>query len=90
MSRLMLPFFFAHLFASIYGAELPRDESWWPKASPLPQPTGRVIRVSTVNELYKATRGLEAGTTVFLADGVYQMPAKLDMAGDRVSLRGEH
>ncbi len=88
MRKLTLPFFFAHLMISIVGAELPRDESWWPKASPLPQPTGRVIRISTVDELFKATRELEAGTTVFLADGVYQMPAKLDMAGDRVSLRG--
>ena len=64
MRRLTLPFLFAHLVATIAGAELPRDESWWPKASPLPQPAGKVIRVSTVDKLYKVTRGLEEGTTV--------------------------
>jgi len=84
----MLPFFFVHLLTSIYGADLPRDKSWWPKASPLPQPAGKVIQVSTVDELYRATRGLEEGATVFLADGIYQMPAKLEISGNDVSLRG--
>ena len=88
MHRFTLSLFFAHLVASIAGAELPLDEPWWPKASPLPQPAGKVIRVSTVDNLYKVTRGLEEGTTVLIADGVYQMPAKLEIAGNRVALRG--
>ena len=81
MHRLTLSLFFGHLVTSIVVAELPLDEPWWPKASPLPQPAGKVIRVATVDNLYEATRGLEEGTTVLIADGVYQMPAKLEIAG---------
>ncbi|HUU22277.1 MAG TPA: right-handed parallel beta-helix repeat-containing protein, partial [Phycisphaerae bacterium] len=59
------------------------------KAPPLPAPQGPVVRVATAEELYKAVKDAKPGTTVFLADGVYQMTSSLVISTDRLALRGQ-
>jgi hypothetical protein len=65
----------------------PRHE-WFPQAPPLPEPEGSVIRVSTVDELFRAAEAVEPGGTILVADGHYRMPRYLELRTDRVTLRG--
>jgi hypothetical protein len=65
------------------------DLPWFPKAPPLPRPSGAVVRVATVEELFKAVEGAKPGATVFVADGTYPMPRYLDIHADNVTLRSE-
>lgn len=58
------------------------------EAPPLPEPKEPVIRVKTVDELYKANRTCRPGTTILLASGVYKLPQSLVIRTDRISLRG--
>jgi hypothetical protein len=51
--------------------------SWFPKARPLPPPEGKVIRVTTAEELFVAVERAEPGHTILLADGHYQQPRVL-------------
>ena len=59
-----------------------------PKAPPLPKPTGKVVRVKTAGELYQAVKDAQPGTTIFLADGVYEMRTSLVISTDGLALRG--
>jgi hypothetical protein len=67
----------------------PPTQSWFPQAPPLPAPSGEVIRVATVEELFSAVARVKAGGTVFLADGHYWLPRCLRLRTDRLTLRGE-
>lgn len=70
------------------GAEPPPKQSWHRAAPPLPSPTGQVIRVNNVEQLYQAAeRQIKPGGTILLADGVYQMPRYFNLGTDRVTLR---
>ncbi len=60
-----------------------------PQAPPLPDPTGTVIRVSTVEQLFQAAKQVPPGGTILVADGHYRMPRYFELRTDRVTLRGE-
>ncbi|MCS7254860.1 MAG: right-handed parallel beta-helix repeat-containing protein [Armatimonadota bacterium] len=64
-------------------------QDWLPKAPPLPPPNGEVIRVTTVNELFEAVRKAKPKTTILIADGFYEMPRRLEIRTDGLTLRGE-
>jgi parallel beta-helix repeat protein len=65
------------------------EQDWFPKAPPLPEPTGKVTKVNTVRELYRAARGLEEGETILVADGRYKMTHSLYLRKAKATLRGE-
>jgi hypothetical protein len=58
-----------------------------PKAPPLPQPAGQVIRVGTVDELFAAADKVQPGATILVADGHYFLPRYFEIHTDRVTLR---
>ena len=64
-------------------------QPWFPKAPPLAKPTGEVIRVATVEELFKAANNVKPGGTVLVAPGHYLLPRTLELHADGVTLRGE-
>lgn len=67
----------------------PRIPSWFPRVPPLLAPTGAVLRVATVDELFAAADRVESGGTILLADGHYKLsrPIVLQEKKD-ISLRG--
>jgi len=67
-------------------ARLP-DFSWLPKAPPLPPPAGQVIRVATVDGLFRAADVVRPGGTILLEDGHYMMPRYFELRTDNVTLR---
>ncbi len=67
----------------------PPYQSWFPKAPLLPSPRGKVIRVTSVEELFEAVKNVESGGTIMVADGHYLMPRYLEISTDNVTLRGE-
>ena len=63
----------------------------WPVKTvpPLPEPTGDVVRVSTVSELNSAVSNLKSGRTIVVEPGDYQLARALVFDGvDSVALRG--
>ena len=64
------------------------DESWWPKAPALAAPTGQVIKVASVRELFDAARKVRPGGTISIAKGHYRLSRRLGIRTDRVTLRG--
>jgi len=66
----------------------PPEQSWFPKAPPLPRPAGQVIKVSNVQELFRAVDEVKPGGTILLADGHYLMPRYIDIKTDNATLRG--
>ena len=64
------------------------DQAWFPKAPSLPKPSGNVIQVKTVNELFQATKDVAPGGSILLADGHYLMPRYFELTTDNVTLRG--
>ncbi|MBT5693242.1 MAG: hypothetical protein HOI65_19220 [Opitutae bacterium] len=77
---------FLVLRLSIFGV-IP-DQPWFPKAPALPGPSGKVIRVKTVDELFQATKDVEPGGSILLADGHYRMPRYFEITTDNITLRG--
>jgi hypothetical protein len=67
----------------------PPNQSWFPQAPPLPAPTGHVIKVSTVNELFRAAKTVKPGGTISVADGHYLMTRYFAITTDDVTLRSE-
>ena len=65
----------------------PPHREWFPKAPSLPKPTGQVIRVSNVKQLFQAARDVKTGGTILLADGTYMMPHYFELRTDNVTLR---
>jgi len=67
-------FMFAILAATVAMAEVPEailKQAWYPKAPPLPKPAGQVIRVSSVDHIYRPAKNLPPGSTILVADGHY-------------------
>jgi hypothetical protein len=62
--------------------------SWFRTAPPLPEPTGQVIRVNSVPQLYTAAHEIRPGGTILVADGLYQMPTTYTLRTDGIVLRG--
>jgi len=77
---------------SLFGsAPLPAQTPSWPvKTVPLlPEPTGDVVRVSTVPELNSAIANLKSGRTIVIEPGDYLLTRTLVFDGvDSVALRG--
>ncbi|MCP4189087.1 MAG: hypothetical protein GY768_00510 [Planctomycetaceae bacterium] len=61
----------------------------WLQAPDLPAPTGNVVAVSSEPELQAAMSNLQAGTTIVLAPGVYQLTKTLWVRQDDVTIRGQ-
>ncbi len=66
----------------------PPEQSWFPKAPPLPRPIGQIIKVSNAQELVKAVEEVKTSGTILLADGHYEMPHYIEIRTDNVTLRG--
>lgn len=62
-------------------------KSWFPVAPRLPAPVGPVIKVSNVEELFKAAQQVKPGGTISLADGHYMLPQLLIIQTDNITLR---
>jgi hypothetical protein len=58
--------------ASLLAA--PPDQPWFPKAPALSPPSGPVIEVSTVEELFQAAENVPPGGTILLAMGATCCP----------------
>lgn len=87
-----IAFMFAILVATVAMAEVPEailKQAWYPKAPPLPKPAGQVIRVSSVDHIYRAAKNLQPGGTILVADGHYMMTHTLYIKSDNASLRSE-
>lgn len=56
---------------------------WFPKAPPLAQPRGEVIRVADANELLAAVDRVAAGGTILLGDGQYKLPRVIVLKGKK-------
>ncbi len=65
-----------------------RWPAWFPKAPPLPAPSGEVVRVSTADELIRATEMAQSGQTILIEDGRYVLSLPIEIKADRVTLRG--
>lgn len=61
--------------------------AWFPVAPPWPEPTGPVLHVASVPELYKAAADVPPGGTILVADGHYRLPGYLELRTDNVTLR---
>lgn len=92
MRRYFSTLFLFAVFASPVAAQdqatLP-NRSWLPSAPSLPPPTAQVIRVSTVDELFRAADDVRPGGTILVADGHYMMPRYFELRTDNVTLRSE-
>jgi len=67
----------------------PPYKPWFPEAPPLTPPEGKIIRVASVGELYRAVEQISPGSTILIAEGRYMMPRYLEIHTDNVTLRGE-
>ena len=65
------------------------DFRWVAKAPQLPTPTGEVIHVRTVEELYAAADRVKPGGTICVADGHYRLPRFVDLRTNDITLRSE-
>jgi len=65
------------------------NQEWYPTPPPLPPPTGQVLKVSTVEELFQAAKDVRPGGTILVADGHYMMPRYFGLDTDNVTLRSE-
>ena len=74
----------------IFGAAV-QAHPWWPKAPPLPEPAAAavVVRVTTVEGLFRAGDEVRPGGTILVADGHYRMPRYFELSKDNVVLRSE-
>ena len=84
--RLASIFLFLVVGSNVFGG-IP-VQPWFPKAPSLPKPSGNVIQVKTVNELFQATKDVAPGGAILLADGHYMMPRYFEITTDNVTLRG--
>jgi hypothetical protein len=65
----------------------PPSRPWFPKAPPLPPPSGEVVEVRDVAGLFEAVENAKPGRTIAVADGRYPLPKTLRIKTDRVTLR---
>lgn len=59
------------------------------KAPALPNPTGMIVRVATIEGFQTALQTVESGSTILLADGVYRTGSLLLQDRERIAIRGE-
>jgi len=74
------------------SAEVPAwalKQDWYPKAPPLPKPTGDIVKVTNVGEMYKAAGQVKPGGTILIADGHYMMTHTWYIKKDNVTVRSE-
>ncbi len=64
---------------------LPR---WFPRAPSLPPPAGEIVRAGNVAALLEAAARARPGVTIMVDKGTYELPRRLDLAVDRITLRG--
>ena len=67
----------------------PPNEPWFPRAPALAKPSGQVIRVTTVDELFQAAKDVQVGGTISVADGHYLIPKYFAITTNNVTIRGE-
>ncbi len=93
MTRLLATFLIAclSLVPVTASGELldPPVQAWFSKAPPLPKPTGPVIRITNVDELFRAAEDVRPGGTILIADGHYMMPRYFAVKTDNVTMRSE-
>ena len=65
------------------------DPAIIPKAPPLPAPTGRVVRVDRIQQLYRAVGSAAPGTTIAIADGTYYLPDLVRIRRNGITIRGQ-
>lgn len=65
------------------------EQPWFPKAPRLEPPGGQIIRVASVEELFRAAEEVRPGGTILIADGHYMMPRYFELRTDNVTLRSE-
>lgn len=91
-ASLLLTFLFG-IFLPVIGSAAadggPPVQPWFAKAPPLAKPTGPVVRVASVDELYAAAESIQPGGTILVADGHYRLPRYFDLHADNVTLRSE-
>lgn len=66
---------------SALSAQAQDVPDWFAKAPPLPLPTGKVVRVSTVEELLREGEQLAPGSTLLIEPGTYQMTRPMVLRG---------
>jgi hypothetical protein len=64
------------------------QQAWFPQAPPLPPPTGAVLRVANVEQLFQAAERVPPGGTILVDEGHYFLPQRLNLRTDNVTLRG--
>lgn len=69
------------------GAKAPIVRPWYPRAGPLPPPSGEVLEANDPETLHRAAGRVRRGGTILLADGIYPMTRTLVIATDGVTLR---
>ncbi len=62
-------------------------QDWHPAAPPLRPPTGDIIHVTTVDELFAAVEDVQPGGTILIADGHYLLPTVFTVSRDDVCVR---
>src|SRR2546426_347421 len=67
----------------------PPSRPWFPKAPPLPPPSGEVVEVRDVAGLFEAVESAKPGSTIAVADGRYPLPKTLRIQTDGVTLRSQ-
>jgi len=65
------------------------NQAWYPKAPPLPKPTGQVLKAKSAGEIYRAAGQLLEGGTILVADGHYMMGHSLYIRKKDATLRSE-
>ncbi|HGJ64703.1 TPA: hypothetical protein ENS27_04855 [bacterium] len=65
------------------------SQDWYPKAPSLPSPAGEIIRVTNVDEFFRAVEDIKPNGTILLTDGHYIMPRYIEIRTDNVTLRSE-
>jgi hypothetical protein len=83
-TALYLAFLLALNFSG-FGQSTP---AWFPKAPPLPEPTGNVVRASTAQQILELGEGLSTNATLVIEPGVYKLDRPLVLrAKQNVTIR---
>ncbi|WP_182864741.1 GDSL-type esterase/lipase family protein [Rhodopirellula sp. JC639] len=70
-------------------AAAPPNAAWFPEAPSPPEPAGKTILASSVEELFQAAKQVQPGGTILVADGHYSLPRLLAITTNNVTLRGQ-
>ncbi len=68
----------------------PENLDWYTKTAPaLPEPSGNVVRVSSVAELEAAVSNAVPNQTIVIANGTYQLTSRINIRQEGLTIRGE-